>query len=789
MDQSSAYRILINGIVQGVGFRPFIYNLAIRFGLLGWVKNTSGGVEIEVCGPMADLEEFVSSITAEAPPLSKIESIQFEIIQPGEYKAFHIQHSQVIEGAFQPISADVSICDDCLRELFSPDDFRYRYPFINCTNCGPRFTIIKDIPYDRPQTTMAGFDLCPACEKEYNDPLDRRFHAQPVACPECGPEIWLEYSSSTDHNKEASKDEALLLTQGLLSDGKIGAIKGLGGFHLACDAENAAAVDKLRMRKNRPDKPLAVMMPDLDTIRKHCQLSPEEEELLISRERPILLLDRKPGSSLPATIAPGQNTIGVMLPYTPLHYLLFSDKNKYPQAPYSVLIMTSANFSGNPILTQNDQVQKLLGNIADFYLLHDRDIHIHCDDSVVRVPDSSDTGLNDITPIRRSRGFSPAPISSPLSGSSVLAGGAELKNTFCLIKDQYAFVSQHIGDLKNYETLTAYQESISHYQSLFRIQPELLVYDLHPDYLSTRYIIERAEEETLPTLPVQHHHAHIASCLADNYYQGKEPVIGISFDGIGYGDDSKIWGGEFLIADYQTYSRAGHLAYFPLPGGDQAVQEPWRTAVSILDQAQISLEPDLSPIAYAQSLPEPLPGSTPLSILENQLKTATNAPLTSSMGRLFDGVSSLLGICHQISYEGQAAIELEALASPNEPGFYSLDISREMVFSPGPMITEILADLKQGCDVPTISARFHNTIAELVLEMASRLKDIHELNQVALSGGVWQNMSLLRKSSKLLRNAGFDVFIHKQVPTNDGGISLGQAVIGQKFLSVERSSK
>jgi hydrogenase maturation protein HypF len=783
MNQPTAYRILINGIVQGVGFRPFIYNLAIRHGLLGWVKNTSRGVQIEVSGPKPDLEDFLSSITSEAPPLSKIESINYEVIQPGDDEPFHIQHSQVIEGAFQPISADVSICDDCLQELFSADDFRYRYPFINCTNCGPRFTIIKDIPYDRPQTTMARFDLCPACEKEYTDPLNRRFHAQPVACPECGPEIWVEYSSQTETKKVTSKDEALLLTQELFSEGKIGAIKGLGGFHLACDAENSTAVEKLRKRKNRPAKPLAVMMPDLDTIRKFCLLSTEEEDLLLSRQRPILLLNRKPGSTLPASIAPGQNTIGVMLPYTPLHYLLFSNQDEYPHAPYSVLIMTSANFSGNPILTQNEQVQDLLGDIADFYLLHDRDIHIHCDDTVARVPESSTESLKHIYPIRRSRGYAPAPISSPLSGSSILAGGAELKNTFCLIKDQYAFLSQHIGDLKNYETLRAYQDSISHYESLFRIQPELLVYDLHPDYLSTRYILERAEEENLPALPVQHHHAHIAACLADNSYQGKDPVIGISFDGIGYGDDGKIWGGEFLIADYRTYSRAGHLAYFPLPGGDLAVKEPWRTAVSLLDQAQIPLDPKLFPVAYAQSLPDSIPGTSILSILESQLKTETNAPLTSSMGRLFDGVSSLLGICHQISYEGQAAIELEALADPNESGFYSLEISRELIFQPGAMITEILADLKMGYDIPTISARFHNTIAALALEMASRLKEIHELNQVALSGGVWQNMSLLRKSSKALSQAGFDVFIHNQVPANDGGLSLGQAVIGQRFLS------
>ena len=783
MSQLYAYRILINGIVQGVGFRPFIYTLAIRYALKGWVKNTSAGVVIEVSGSKSELDNFLSSITNEAPPLSKIESLRYESIPPDGYEAFHIQHSQVIEGAFQPISPDVSICDDCLRELFTPEDFRYRYPFINCTNCGPRFTIIKDIPYDRPQTTMAGFDLCPACEKEYNDPLDRRFHAQPVACPECGPEIWLEYSSQSDSIREGSGDEAILLAQAMLTDGKIGAIKGLGGFHLACDAENPTAIETLRSRKNRPDKPLAVMMPDLKTVRIFCEISKEEENLLTSRQRPILLLNRKSGSTLPMSIAPGQNTIGVMLPYTPLHYLLFSQKDHFPQASYSVLVMTSANFSGNPILTQNQQVQQLLGNIADFYIFHNRDIHIHCDDSVATVPDSLDGDMKGNYPIRRSRGFAPGPISSPLSGRSVLGGGAELKNTFCLSKDQYVFLSQHIGDLKNFETLTTYQESITHYESLFRVNPELLVYDLHPDYLSTRYILDRSEQENLPALPVQHHHAHIASCLADNNYQGEEPVIGISFDGIGYGEDGKIWGGEFLIADYQSYSRAGHLAYFPLPGGDLAVKEPWRSAISLLDQAQIPLDSNLLPVAYAQSLPESLPGITALGILEGQLRTGTNAPLTSSMGRLFDAVASLLGICHKISYEGQAAIELEALADPDEPDLYSLDITDDGIFQPGPMITEIREDLNRHCSIPIISARFHNTISVLVLEMALTLKDIHTLNQVALSGGVWQNMCLLRKSHRALRKAGFKVYIHQQVPANDGGLSLGQAVIGQRFLS------
>lgn len=788
MSLLSAYRILINGIVQGVGFRPFIYNLAKRYKLKGWVKNTSAGVVIEACGSESDLEGFLLSIENEAPPLSQIESIDHKTISPEGFETFHIKHSQIIKGAFQPISPDVSICSDCLNELFDPDDFRYRYPFINCTNCGPRFTIIKDIPYDRPQTTMADFDLCPACEKEYNDPSDRRFHAQPVACPTCGPEIWLEYSQRAISSGEESGDKALTLAQELLAKGMIGAIKGLGGFHLACDAENAEAIETLRSRKDRPHKPLAVMMPDLETVRNNCELSKEEEDLLMSRQRPILLLTRKPGSTLPRSIAPGQNTIGVMLPYTPLHYLLFSHNDQRSDAAYSVLVMTSANFSGNPILTQNEQVRNFLGNIADFYLLHNRAIHIHCDDTVARLPDPCEGESSQIYPIRRSRGFSPEPITSPLSGGAILAGGAELKNTFCLLKDRYFFLSQHIGDLKNFETLSTYKESISHFESLFRVEPDLLVYDMHPDYLSTRYILERAELENLPTHPVQHHHAHIASCLADNKVGSDEAVIGFSFDGAGFGEDGNIWGGEFLIADYQTYTRAGHLAYFALPGGDLAVREPWRTALSLLVLAKINPDPSILPVAYAQSLPETIPGASAFDIIQNQLRTGTNAPLTSSMGRLFDGVASLLGICQKITYEGQAAIELEGLADPDESGVYSLEISDDCIFQPGPTITDMLADLNQGIGLPAISARFHNTISELVLEIAYKLKKVHGLNQVALSGGVWQNMSLLRKSHMGLHKAGFSVLTHQQVPTNDGGLSLGQAVIGQRFLSVERSS-
>jgi len=783
MKQSAAYRILINGIVQGVGFRPFIYGLANRYQLAGWVRNTSSGVEIEVSGPSEQLDGFIASIQDEAPPLAHIESLQHESIPDNGHEGFQIQSSHTVEGDYQPISPDVSICEDCLQEMLTPSDFRYRYPFINCTNCGPRFTIIQDIPYDRPKTTMAEFDLCPHCREEYQDPLNRRFHAQPVACPECGPEIWLEVPG-TPQDERLSGDQALQTTQRLLAGGKIAAIKGLGGFHLACDAQQPSAVSALRDRKNRPAKPLAVMMPDLAAIRKFCLVSEAEANLLSSPQRPILLLNKNPDHPLPENIAPGQNTLGVMLPYTPLHYLLFTEQDQFPQAPYQVLVMTSANFRGNPILTDHEQVREQLEGIADIYLFHNREIEAHCDDSVIRSVPAKE-GPTQFFPIRRSRGYAPQPLLTPFSGPPILAVGAELKNTFCHTRENNAFLSQHLGNLKNYQTLTSFEDSISHFEDLFRIQPSLLVHDLHPDYLSTRYALQRAEKENLPTLAVQHHHAHIASCLADNHDPGDEPIIGMSFDGIGYGDDGNIWGGEVLVADYRSYQRIGHLEYFPLPGGDLAIREPWRTALGLLDHLGIPWDPNLPPVGYAQSLDGVMLGVEPIEVIQNQLASQTNTPQTSSIGRLFDAVSALLGVRQTTSYEGQAAIELEALADPDESDCYPLELSPENTILLPALISGIVKDLQAGQQVPTLAARFHNTLAALVLELAQRARQSHSLNRVALSGGVWQNITLLTHTVQNLSRAGFQVMTHSRIPPNDGGIALGQAVIGLKTLSVE----
>jgi hydrogenase maturation protein HypF len=784
MEQLKTYRVQINGIVQGVGFRPFVYGLANRFKINGWVRNTSGGVDIEVSGSKDILDQFIICLENEAPPLAHIDSIRFEEIDFDHFNSFQILHSRAVEGGFQPISPDVSICEDCLRELFDPSDRRYRYPFINCTNCGPRFTIIKDIPYDRPKTTMAGFSLCPSCQKEYNNPLDRRFHAQPVACPTCGPQVWLEFAEKNKTEPADGEDAAVLETRELLAGGKIVAIKGLGGFHLACDGSNSAAVQRLRDRKGRPDKPMAVMMPNLDTIREHCLLSKKEASLLTSFQRPILLLEKKSGSTLPKEIAPGQNTLGVMLPYTPLHYLLFSQMDHFPDSRYSVLVMTSANFSGNPILTDNQEVRDFLKNIADAFLFHDRDIHIHCDDTVTRIPSKLADEITGSYPSRRSRGYAPHPIKLPQNSSSILGVGGELKNTFCLTKEDYGFLSQHIGDLKNFETLTSFERSITHFEGLFRITPELITYDLHPDYLSTRYALDRGTNTGIPTIPIQHHHAHIASCLADNLYHGEEPVIGIAFDGIGYGEDGLIWGGEILVADFHRFTRAGQLLNFPLPGGDKAIREPWRMALSVLHTLGLPWEQENSAVKHAFSIENQIPGVSPLDVLSNQLNTGTNAPLTSSMGRLFDAISALLGVCQVITYEGQAAIELEALADPDEEGVYAYEITPENILDPRLMIQNILEDQKNGLSIPTISGRFHNSISEMVLDISVRLREEYQLNRVALSGGVWQNMTLMNKTFKKLNSANFKIFIHQQVPANDGGLALGQAAIGQKHLQV-----
>jgi hydrogenase maturation protein HypF len=804
MSQTSGLRVHITGIVQGVGFRPFVYQVATRLGLNGWVRNTSAGVDIEVDGTEDQLDEFVRALENDRPPLARLDSVQVDRCPANGFSSFEIVHSEPIPGAFIPISPDVSICEDCLREMLNPSDRRYLYPFINCTNCGPRFTIIEDIPYDRPNTTMAPFEMCPACRAEYEDPLDRRFHAQPVACPDCGPNVWLELggrgvgdreneSQPLPPNSQLVSRDAILETQRLLANGEILAIKGLGGFHLACDATNTEAVAELRYRKLRVDKPFALMMPDIETIEQHCYVSKAEGELLLSRERPIVLLDRKTESNIVIAVAPNQKTLGVMLPYTPLHYLLFSgeqiaDSRELPanRYPLSALVMTSGNLSEEPIAYTNDEARERLNSLADAFLLHNRDIRTRCDDSVVRqsvttsdvqTPQRTDTYF-----LRRARGYTPIPIKLPWNDvPQILATGPELKNTFCLTKGNYAFLSHHIGDMENYETLRSFEDGIEHFERLFRVTPEIIAYDLHPDYLATRYALERAERLTFErinvrTFGVQHHHAHIAACMADNGLTGERPVIGVSFDGTGYGSDGAIWGGEFFIADYRGYQRFAHLEYAPLPGGDAATRKPYRAALAQLWQNGIDWDEDLPPVVVACG--------DDMTLLHSMLENNINCPPTSSMGRLFDAVAALVGVRGEVNYEAQAAIEFEALADPHEKAAYPFDFDG-ISLKAGPVLQSVIADWRAGIAVSAISARFHNGLAHSILEVCQAAKKQYGLDKVALSGGVWQNITLLRKTIPLLENDGFTVYIHRQVPTNDGGLALGQAVIASK-QQVER---
>jgi hydrogenase maturation protein HypF len=796
----AARRIHITGVVQGVGFRPFVYNLATELGLSGWVLNSSAGVEIEASGLPAALEAFAERLETDAPPLARIEQIKVteaplsEVDIP-EADSFIIRHSEGKPGDFQPISPDISICEDCLQELFDPDDRRYRYPFINCTNCGPRFTIIQDIPYDRPKTTMAPFKMCPACQAEYDDPTNRRFHAQPNACPVCGPQVWLrDAEAASERGKEAG--EAIQAVRDLLREGAIVAVKGLGGFHLACDATNDEAVNELRERKGRVDKPFALMAFDLETVEQFCHVNDDERELLTSRERPIVLLRERAESPISPAVAPGNDYLGVMLPYTPLHYLLLELVDDFPPA----LVMTSGNYSEEPIATDNQDALVRLGGLADAFLLHDREIHARCDDSVTRV--FAGTEL----PVRRSRGYAPYPVHLPFSLPQVLAVGGELKNTFCLTRDRYAFLSQHIGDMENYETLHFFEQMVEQLERTFRIEPEIIAYDMHPGYLSTRY----AERYAIPRKQtIQHHHAQVASCMAEHGLRGERPIIGVAFDGTGYGTDGAIWGGEFLVMDYASFRRMAHIKYVPLPGGDASIRRPYRIALAHLWAAGVDWENDLPSVKAAPSVER--------GILAQQLAFDVNTVPTSSSGRLFDAVSSLVGVRQEINYEAQAAIELENLVLPNETSAYQFDITEPKTQNPKPktrnpkpktrnpkpetqnpkpetqnpkpethplllldstpVIQAVVADVRAGVSPGVIAAKFHNGLAHAICDICVRLREETGLTDVALSGGVFQNVTLLGKTVPLLEKAGFTVYTHRLVPPNDGGLALGQAII------------
>jgi hydrogenase maturation protein HypF len=749
--------IRVEGVVQGVGFRPFVYSLATSLGLSGLVGNDVDGVFAEVEGSEEAIAKFLLLLEQEAPPLTRIERVTTRALGLTGSAEFVIAPSVPGGQRRTLVSADSATCDDCLRELADPADRRYRYPFINCTNCGPRFTIVRDVPYDRPLTTMSGFAMCARCTAEYHDPADRRFHAQPVCCPDCGPRVSLVDAARAP----LPGPDPIGAAGALLRSGHVVAVKGLGGYHLAAAAANETAAAALRARKHREDKPFAVMVADIETARLICHVDESAARLLTSTRRPIVLLPRLPGADrlVAPPVAPGNRQLGLMLPYTPLHHLLLA-------AAAGPIVATSGNVSDEPIAFRDDDAVDKLAGIADAFLLHDRPIQVRTDDSVVR----SFGGRESV--LRRSRGYVPEPlrVSRPFP-QPVLACGAELKNTFCLAKDEHAFVSHHIGDLENAETLRSFVDGIEHFKRLFDIEPRLIAHDLHPEYLSTKYAVDLADRglAEVELVGVQHHHAHIASCLVDNDADG--PVIGVAFDGTGYGADGTIWGGEFLLADLTSFQRAGWLEPVPMPGGAAAIREPWRMAAAYL----------------AASYPDGVPARLAVRDRNERRWAAVtamgargiNAPMTSSAGRLFDAVAALLGIRDTINYEGQAAIELEQLADVQERGSYPAAITGdgELRLAGPDLVRAAAEDLGAGVPVPVIAARFHNGVAASIVTVCARLRERTGLGTVALSGGVFQNLLLTGRVVGGLEDQGFRVLLHSRVPCNDGGISLGQAAV------------
>lgn len=761
-------RIHVAGIVQGVGFRPYVYRLATERHLAGQIANTSSGVVIEVEGAPEVVDDFLSSLPLQAPPLAMVTDIRVAEIHHTGKSDFCILPSDPSASVRTLISPDIATCDDCLRELFDPADRRHRYPFINCTNCGPRFSIVKGIPYDRPQTSMSVFPMCPCCLAEYENPRNRRFHAQPNACWQCGPQ--LEFCDSRGHR--LSVEDPIAETVAQLRAGDIVAVKGLGGFHLAVDATNAGAVDRLRERKRRIEKPFAVMVSDLETVSHFCVLGAEERELLSLPQRPIVLLPRINPCPLTDNVAPFNQYLGIFLPYTPIHHLLFKEGD------LQALVMTSGNLSEEPIAIGNSEAVTRLGDIADWFLLHNREILLRCDDSVVRRAGGR------TRQIRRSRGFVPVPVFLKREFPPTLAVGGELKNTICLLRGREAFLSQHIGDLENVEAYKFFQEAIDHLQRILEIRPGIVAYDLHPDYFATRW----ARKLTgIWTVGVQHHHAHIASCMAENHLEGR--VIGFALDGTGYGTDGHVWGGEVLLADYQDFERAAHLAYVPLPGGAAAIREPWRMAVSHL---WASYGPDLLqlPIPLFRQIPQARV-LTALQMMERQV----NSPLTSSCGRLFDAVAAVINLRREVNYEAQAAVELEMCrdeAAAGQPYPFGLNEARDLLqIDCRPLFHAIVEDLLRGATAGEISQRFHDGLVATLAAIARILRKRTSLNTVCLSGGTFQNACFANGLEHQLQCEGFKVYTHSQVPAGDGGISLGQAVVaahraGSKDLSFHR---
>ena len=735
----TAMRIEVKGIVQGVGFRPFVHRLVEKWGFAGWVRNTSDGAELELCGARGALLHFIEELKHNAPPLALIESVEFSEVKPGNYTGFEIIASEAHERMETLVSPDVGICADCRRELLDPHDRRYRYPFINCTNCGPRFTIIKSVPYDRASTSMSAFPMCPDCEREFGDIRDRRYHAQPDCCPKCGPRCFY-----LDAGGREIPGDAVETARRELKAGKIVCVKGLGGMHLACLPE-PDIVSGLRRRKRRDEKPFALMCRDTACARALCRVTDGEAAALEGFRKPIVLLEKLEPGALAHLSENG--SLGVMLPYTPLHVLLLGDD-------IDCLVMTSANISETPIISGNAEALEALRGIADGFLLHDRDIQTKCDDSLIRIYAGRDY------PLRRSRGYVPYPVTVPVK-RRLLACGAEQKASFCLSKPGHAFPSQHMGDLKNLETLTNWEEQIEHFAKLFDIVPEAIACDMHPDYLSTAYAEERAEREGIPLLRVQHHHAHMAACMADNSLEGG--CLGLIWDGTGYGSDGAIWGGELLAGGYEGFLRVGSVRPVPLAGGDAAIDEIWRVGAAMLSGAGCDTEP--------------FSRETGCETVLRMLATGTNSPPSSGMGRLFDGVCAILGIRRRASYEGQGAVLLEAAADALETGEYPFsfyDAQGVLTLDWRDMIRALVSD---GAGAGVRAARFMNTLISAAAEQLRRVSKETGLGRVVLSGGVFQNMYIMNRLPERLRRMGLEVYTHSRVSCSDEGLSLGQLMI------------
>ena len=746
--------IVVEGIVQGVGFRPFVYNLAKVFKLKGWVNNNSEGVYIDVEGFEEDLEKFVKHLKKNPPPLAKIEKITIKDDIVLNYTDFEIKESQRNADKITFISPDISTCSECTEDILNANNRRKGYEFTNCTNCGPRFSIIKEIPYDRNKTTMSEFKMCKLCKSEYLDPTNRRFHAQPNACEECGPEIWIE---DTKGNRLDIEDP-ISFAQNMLSQGKIFAIKGLGGFHLACDGLNEASVQKLRERKKRPFKPLAVMVKDIETVKRYCNVNKLEEKILTGIKKPIVILSQNE-SALPKNIAPNQKTMGVMLPYTPIHILLFSVKLK-------VLIMTSANVNGLPIEYKDDSARSGLSGIVDYFIMHNREIHVPVDDSVLKVVDEKQTI------IRRARGFVPEPFKWS-SSRNILACGPNMKNTFCISKEGFLFLSQFNGDLENLETYEHYIKNVDHFKKIFSFSPQYIALDKHPGYMSTKYALKY----DLRSISVQHHHAHIVSNMFENNLEQK--VIGVCFDGTGYGSDGKIWGGEFLICNRLEFTRVAHLDYIKMPGGEKAIKEPYRMAVSYLYKAlnQQKSEKEVIDMLFK------LYGNKAINLI-NILNSNINCIETSSMGRLFDAMSNIIGITDVVTYEGQASIELEAISEMDIEESYTYKVIKQdmYIIEPYEIIIGALNDKIKGVSAKIIASKFQNSIVNLTVNICQRIREDFDINAVALSGGVFQNSFLMEKINFNLKQNNFDVYTHKDLPSNDGGVAIGQIIIANEII-------